>query len=145
MRAITLWQPWATMVALGVKKIETRSWPITSGPLAIHAAKNSPRDALELALHDPFYWPLHDAGYDVGRLPSGVVVAIVDVVGCAQITPDFPVGDLERGLGNYSPGRYAWHLANVRRVTPPLPARGRQMLWAWPRGDEPLHTLEVNT
>lgn len=140
MRAITLWQPWATMIALGVKRIETRSWPIPPGPLAIHAAKQSPRQARELALYDPFYWPLRGAGYNIARLPSGVVVALVDVVICQLITASNAPDEPERSLGNYTPGRFAWHLANVRRVSPPLPARGRQGLWHWPRGDEPLHT-----
>jgi hypothetical protein len=40
MKAITLTQPWATLVAIGAKKIETRSWATAyRGPLAIHAAK----------------------------------------------------------------------------------------------------------
>lgn len=40
MKAITLYQPWATLVALGKKKIETRSWKTDyRGPLAIHVAK----------------------------------------------------------------------------------------------------------
>lgn len=39
MRAITLTQPWATLVAIGAKRIETRSWRTSyRGPLAIHAA-----------------------------------------------------------------------------------------------------------
>ena len=25
-RALTLWQPWATLVALGIKRLENRSW-----------------------------------------------------------------------------------------------------------------------
>lgn len=39
MKALTLYQPWAQLVALGVKSIETRSWSTSyRGPLAIHAA-----------------------------------------------------------------------------------------------------------
>jgi activating signal cointegrator 1 len=38
-KAWSLWQPWATLVALGEKRIETRSRPMKyRGPLAIHAA-----------------------------------------------------------------------------------------------------------
>ncbi len=38
-RAITLWQPWASLVALGLKRFETRSWPTNyRGKLLIHAA-----------------------------------------------------------------------------------------------------------
>lgn len=41
MKALTLWQPWASLVALGVKTIETRSWSTSHrGPLAIHASKH---------------------------------------------------------------------------------------------------------
>jgi hypothetical protein len=40
MKALTLIQPWATLVALGEKQIETRSWDTKyRGPLAIHAGK----------------------------------------------------------------------------------------------------------
>ena len=39
MKVLTLHQPWASLVALGVKTIETRSWSTQyRGPLAIHAA-----------------------------------------------------------------------------------------------------------
>jgi len=52
MKAISLWEPWATAIAIGAKKIETRSWATSyRGPLAIHAAK--------LASHAPgIYAPL---------------------------------------------------------------------------------------
>ena len=39
MKAITIWQPWATLLPLGVKLYETRSWATSyRGPIAIHAA-----------------------------------------------------------------------------------------------------------
>ena len=43
MKALTVWQPWASLIALGVKTIETRSWHTSyRGPLAIHAASRVP-------------------------------------------------------------------------------------------------------
>lgn len=40
MKLITLWDPWATLMALSAKKIETRHWKTDfRGPVAIHAAK----------------------------------------------------------------------------------------------------------
>jgi hypothetical protein len=40
MKALTLWQPWATAIALGLKHYETRTWFVGyRGDLAIHAAK----------------------------------------------------------------------------------------------------------
>lgn len=42
-RALTLWQPWASLVALGLKRIETRSWSTPyRGRLLIHAAAKVP-------------------------------------------------------------------------------------------------------
>lgn len=42
MKAISLWQPWATLVAVGAKHIETRSWGTRyRGPVAIHAARTT--------------------------------------------------------------------------------------------------------
>ena len=39
-RILTLWEPWATLMAIGAKRIETRSWATRyRGPLAIHAAR----------------------------------------------------------------------------------------------------------
>ena len=38
MKALTIQQPWASVITMGVKTIETRSWSTKyRGPLAIHA------------------------------------------------------------------------------------------------------------
>ena len=50
-----------------------------------------------------------------------------------EITPDF-AADLtadERSFGNYEPGRYAWCLGNVRRLSKPVLAKGNRLLWEW--------------
>lgn len=45
MKALTVWQPWASLVALGKKRIETRSWSTSyRGRLLIHAAKREPSE-----------------------------------------------------------------------------------------------------
>lgn len=64
-KAITLWQPWALLMALKEKEYETRSWMTTyRGPLAIHAAKNFPKDARSLCLRDSFCGVLRRWGWD---------------------------------------------------------------------------------
>ena len=51
MKALSLTQPWATLVASGRKQVETRSWTTSyRGPLLIHAAKGFPVYAREFAL-----------------------------------------------------------------------------------------------
>lgn len=43
MKALTIWQPWASLIAGGVKQYETRSWATKyRGPIAIHAAVKDP-------------------------------------------------------------------------------------------------------
>lgn len=58
MKLISLWEPWATLMALCFKRVETRDW-ITAyrGPLAIHASKHgmSLQDTLATCLQTPFY------------------------------------------------------------------------------------------
>ena len=136
MKAITLTQPWATLVAIGAKKIETRSWRTSyRGPLAIHAAKGFPKSARELCRGNPFHAALHAAGWASksysGELPLGVVLATCTLVDCVFIRRVEPVSDLERAFGDYSDGRYAWMLANVVPLPTPISAKGALGLWEW--------------
>ncbi len=63
MKALTLWQPWATLVAMEVKKIETRCWTTKyRGELAIHAAKGFPKDARAFTLEPVCYEAVKRAG-----------------------------------------------------------------------------------
>lgn len=49
LRGLTLTQPWASAIALGYKRVETRSFRVSyRGPIAIHAAKRFPRAARAL-------------------------------------------------------------------------------------------------
>lgn len=149
MKAITLTQPWATLVAIGAKKIETRSWATSyRGPLAIHAAAGlGPVDGRR-GLHDlcgshPFCDVLLPAGYNAMRMPAwglprGAIVAVADLRGVIPVTGirqhtliDWPLTDQERAFGDYSPGRYAWLLADVRPLRAPIPAKGALGLWEW--------------
>lgn len=132
MKAITLTQPWATLVAIGAKRIETRSWRTDyQGSLAIHAAATFPRRARELCEVEPFKSALAPLG--VRFEPAnylGVVVAICDlenVFGVSVVNP----GEPERSFGDYSPGRWAWMLTNVKPLAVPIQAKGALGLWEW--------------
>ena len=128
MKALTLTQPWASLVALGHKKVETRSWRTNyRGELAIHAAKGYPKSAREFA-------SLEAA---VGRLPERIPLsAVVCVVRLVDVQPTaeaaFYLSGLERLLGDYSPGRFAWFLEMVEVFAEPIPATGALGLWEWP-------------
>lgn len=219
MKVLTLHQPWASLIALGVKTIETRSWSTQyRGPLAIHAAAR--RSEPDLALH----WTVLRAarergapcskpgcghgdgahacqftrtrcfscncdGWRYGGPPLGAIVAtctlvdVVPIVGLGEETAvrrvevgtmggqpnlmlcapdptgeevraswggqvtlgalrphpeagfDFDASDYyeadvtdQRPYGDFTPGRYAWLLADIVPVDPPVPFKGGQGL-----------------
>lgn len=131
MKATTLYQPWATLVAIKAKGFETRSWAIKHrGPIAIHAAKTFPRWAKDLCKTEPFRSVLSLAGYTVENLPLGKVVAIAEVKDCVQMTRDNMPPEPERSFGHYEPGHYFWKLGNVKPIDP-IAATGAQGLWNW--------------
>ena len=125
MKAITLWQPWATAMAFGLKRIETRSWGTRyRGELAVHSSKREPYAATiapvgERAIKTiPAPWP------------RGSVVAVCELVECVPIEQAYKgLSDLEYCLGDYSGGRYAWITRSLRKLKEPVPCRGRQGIW----------------
>lgn len=135
MKALSLTQPWASLVAIGAKRFETRSWKTTHrGLLTIHAAKGFPRECRALLAEPEFYRAFHVHDETPDPLPLGAVVAVVRVIECYATTDDF-VTDLRREdpceirFGDYSPGRYAWKLELVHRLERPIPARGFQRIF----------------
>lgn len=131
MKAISLTQPWATLVAIGAKKYETRSWSTNyRGPLAIHAAKGYPRSAQYLAQEtQPFRDVLNRPNEE---LPRGAIIAIVELTGCIHTEDFWNLTEQERAFGDYGPRRYAWQLTNVRELQYPVPCKGALGLWTVP-------------
>lgn len=141
MKAITILQPWASLIACGAKKIETRSWATKyRGPIAIHAGSRFDRKLWNLSLEDPIRSVLDNAGYgNRNDLPVGAVIAIADLVDCVEINESHLYylnlnqnnGDSnEFAFGDYQIGRYAWILDNVKPITP-VPVKGQQRIWEW--------------
>lgn len=130
MKAITLWQPWASLIFTGWKRFETRSWPtFYRGPLAIHAAK---RPCPDIRWDEPLGDLLIDefGGHWALDLPRGAVIGTVDLVQCLS-TEAFDVDAPEQLCGDWSPGRYAWKLENPHKFAVPIPANGAQGFWEW--------------
>ena len=140
MKAITLWQPWASLVVLGEKKIETRSY-FTSvrGRIAIHAAKLTDRN-MQIC-RESFDRPdiikalLKHGITEFSQLPLGALVGTVDLFNCLQMTMMNPgphqidmrkITDAERAMGHYEMSRYAWMLKNPVVLINPVPYRGSQ-------------------
>lgn len=147
-RVLTLTEPWATLVAIGAKTIETRSRKLLSapGPLAIHAAKSMPDWAVDELYQSLFRRPIQEAGIlpahgsiineiDHGGIRNwfhrGHIIALVDLVEVFRFTPETvaPIDAAERAYGDYSLNRYGLRLANPRRLVTPIPAKGHQGVW----------------
>ena len=120
MKALSLIQPWATLVLTGAKGFETRSWTTSyRGPLLIHAAKGFPVSARVFA-HTEF---------TLGRLPAriarGAIIGrvVLKTIHRAEIIAP-TLTTLERLYGDYTPGRWAWELAEAEMFETPIPYKG---------------------
>ena len=126
--ALSVTQPWATLIAQGHKRYETRSWRTSyRGRLAIHAARRFPPEAQDFAAEERAIGRLPE------RIPFGALVATARLVAVHR-TEDIAltVNGLERLLGDFGPGRYAWELDEVTVLAEPVPCRGSLGLWALP-------------
>lgn len=141
MKAITLWQPWASLLAVGPKKYETRSWKTKHrGWIAIHAAATFNRlvtDAyqrFEKELREIVLLATPKNSSATWAIPRGAVVAVAKLIHCGETSrsSDF-IPDLAAVLpyGDYSPGRWIWVFSEIVPVEPAIPAIGRQGLWNW--------------
>ena len=134
MKAITIWQPYASAIAVGLKRYETRSWPTKyRGPLAIHAAKRS----LSEEDYDELLLPL--TRYGRNKMPAhselafGCVIVVAELRDCLKMNRELigRVSDNDRIFGDWRTGRYAWRLSNPRPLVRPAPAKGLQGFWSW--------------
>ncbi len=137
MKLISLWEPWATLMSLGAKKIETRSWSTSyRGWLAIQASKGGlSKRNLQDCLNEPrFAAALHGE-----TLSPGSIVAVVNLVECLPtesrgclpgVFEDYPELDTlnEREFGDYEEGRYGWVTDQLFRLPEPIPFKAKQGL-----------------
>lgn len=132
MKALSLTQPWAQLVALGGKSWETRDWSAAyRGPLFIHASKAYPPSAREFAQWSPAKEWLRGFGI-TEVMPTGCIVAMCrlsEVVRTEDVRES--LGPEELAFGDYGDGRFAWRLEDVDLVYPVVPCRGALGLWEY--------------
>ena len=145
-KCITLWQPYASLIAIGAKRIETRSWSTNyRGPLLIHAAKCwndeiaddclRAKTVLEKYRYSPSgLWG--DAASLMWKQTLGKVLARGRLAECVPmlVAPD---GTMDSDFGWFGPGRFGWRIADVVPILPPIAVRGAQGLF-----DVPLSVIE---
>lgn len=150
MKTISLWQPWASAIAAGIKTIETRGWSTNyRGPLAIHAAKRYTfelRQAYEIRVipgssEDTALKRIGVTVHD--DLPRGAIVATCMLRDCVRIegagsAQQWPINDI--AWGDFTAGRFGWVLGDIVPLLVPYPCVGRQGFFDCPepRGTELL-------
>lgn len=145
MKVISIIQPWATLIAIGEKKFETRSWERKyRGELGIHASKKINKAVCEM---EPFKSVLAEHGYTASNLPTGAIIATTNMIDCLEISRthqgyvklnserktswnDPFMDENEYVFGDYTVGRFAWELVDVKQIEP-IPAKGQLGLWNW--------------
>lgn len=131
MKALTLIQPWASLLANGHKRFETRSWAVGyRGPLYIHAGVKPipvlPED-LEADCRRFFGRDWRQA------LPKGAVIgratlAEVFATDLVQVRDYLLRHPTELRRGDFTPGRFAWDMTEPEAL-PLMPWRGALGLW----------------
>jgi uncharacterized protein (TIGR02996 family) len=149
--AVSLWQPWATLVVTGAKRLETRGYNTrVRGRILIHAAKRWTTDQKQIASRRAFLAALTHAdnrlgGVTFGRnrcgdrtvedLPRGCLLGSVELVNSAVIGDEprqvlsagwIPPNPPEWDFGDYTPGRYVWVLRDPRPFKRPVPYKGER-------------------
>lgn len=132
MKALTISQPFASLIASGEKWVENRRWFTQfRGRLAIHAGKGTQYMTLDEMRRE--------------GLPIGAVVATAQLVACVNledlrerpnspilVAPGIRVQDVLDH--KHAEGPWCWVLADVQPLAEPVPARGAQGIWDWVEG-----------
>lgn len=134
--AISLWQPWASLIFTGDKLHETRAYPPPAKHLgqriAIHAARRLPtEDEVKLGLHllCEHNWGARSAWRTT--LPRGVILGTALLVEAIKTDHRQP-GPVDLVAGDWSRGRWAWQLGDVQALREPVPWKGKQGWFAVP-------------
>ena len=128
MKCITLWQPWATWIALGWKTIETRTHPrfvgLVGKHIAIHAGLRWDKDAVRLASIWLADWQvLQTRSF---RDIHGVVVCTAHVDRHTRLS-----GDCSRAakIDCCHTKRYGLFFSDIQKLPEAMPAKGHQGIW----------------
>ncbi len=121
MKVLTLKQPWATLVAEGIKKYEFRTWKTNyRGKVLIHAGAGV--DKKELSR-------FKDLNLEY---PSKKIIAEVEIEDCLELDDklnDKIIQENNIAYGSKKRTGYAWKLKNVKKIDINKEINGKLGLW----------------
>jgi hypothetical protein len=152
-RALTVHQPWASLILAGAKPIEWRTYPfpvrMVGTRIAIHAGARPVRKREIEALIDDLMFH-GEAGTSLdpaiaipllkGWLFDPAMIPLSTVLCTAILGAPIPARSYAKSRGIDSDridhGKWGWPLTDVVPVIPMAPARGAQGFWTWTPSDE---------
>ena len=125
MKALTIKQPWATLIMQGDKRFEFRSWQTKyRGELLIHAGKSVDKEAIKRL-----------EKYLPENLPLGKILGKVRLVDCIKMSPEFKEMLLKENNEIYTKSsfqeNYGWQVTDIEVFEEPIEAKGRLSLWEY--------------
>lgn len=122
MKVITLKQPWATLVAEGLKRYEFRSWKIAyRGEILIHAGKGVDTHYIKKFEHLNLTYP------------KSRIIAKVVIEDCIELTDEINKNIVKENelIYGHNPNRtgYAWKLTNVKKINCDKEIPGKLSIW----------------
>lgn len=121
MKALTVKQPWATLISEGIKKYEFRSWKTNyRGKILIHAGAGIDKEKLKefKKLNLEF--------------PKKRIVAVAEIEDCLELTDELNdkiIKEKNIAYGNKKRTGYAWKLKNIKKINNPKEINGKLGLW----------------
>ena len=128
MKVLTIKQPWASLIMLGLKKYEFRSWKTEyRGELLIHAGKGIDKDGMERLKK-----------YIPENMPTEKFLGKVRLIDCIKISPEFYDKVQKENKDIYAKSvfnqDYAWQMEVIEVYDNPIKVKGKLRLWNYEGG-----------
>ena len=123
MRALTIKQPWATLIMQGDKRFEFRSWKTNfRGDVLIHAGKGLDKEAV-----------VRLKKYLPDELPMGKILGKVTITDCVPMSDEFAKMLSKENSDIYTShsfsNNYGFKIENVEVFDTPIDAKGQLGFW----------------
>lgn len=123
MKALTIKQPWATLIMQGDKRFEFRSWKTNfRGDVLIHAGKGLDKEAV-----------VRLKKYLPDELPMGKILGKVTITDCVPMSDEFAKMLSKENSDIYTShsfsNNYGFQIENVKVFDTPIDAKGQLGFW----------------
>ena len=132
MKALSVKQPWASLIMTGYKEVEIRTWKTDyRGQLVIHTGTRGDSEAVDK------FWGKDKSLIEKTDLPRGCILGKIELVDIVELyAPNWSDWKCYHRVSGVWPGHplFAWWLSNPIKLKNPIPYKGQQGLFNIPDG-----------